>query len=197
MFNDFKKAVEQKKGDKSEVEAFKTVMEAESMDVNEVLVRAEQLVLIGLMKAGERSRPIVINYEEGHEYPKPDRFVTFEELNLAEDLVGLQDVLDVVPDPCFETGAIMHPFEGLELFNLETVYGAKKNGRAHLTLAEAVSQLAQKYDRGETFFFYICDSAEDCQYLTSLEGYQAYRVAVYKPQRVEAGMLPNVNIVFE
>lgn len=194
-FNRFKKMINSKDGDPQEIEVFHDIKEAESMSVEDLLKFGKRFVLIGIMDDLVYTRPIVYNRKDGYLYPKADKFAIFPQLSLLQDIPELQEIIDEVPVPCFETGAIVRPFDDMELVNVEVVYGHESAQKTpHLTLAEIVSQLAKRYDDPkEVYFFYVCDSAEDCGNLTEI-GYHAYKVAVYGTTNLTDDMIPDIMV---
>ena len=193
--NRFKKMVSSTLRGQQEIEIFRDIKRAEDLSVDKLLRFGKKFVLMGVMEDSIYARPIVYNYKEGCLYPKADKFAIFKQIDLLQDIVEQQEFINEVPVPCFETGAIVQSFEGMELVNIEVVYGhSSAQGTPHLTLAEVVSQLSQIYDDdGDVYFFYVCDPAEDCGNLTKA-GYLAYRVAVYSTSNVTEKMIPEITV---
>ncbi len=196
--NAFKEAVAQKKSEnaKLEISDFASIKNAENMDVKDLLEAGRHLVLIGLWDKRFGSRPTVYNLHDGAEYPKHETIAFFPMIDLRQNLIEMQDVIDVVPDPEFELNMIIRPGDELNLVNVEQVFGkaVKKDGefKPHLTLAEVISQLAPHYKTQGKYYFYVCDAAEDACNLTSIAGYHAYRVAVYVARMQPTGVEPDL-----
>lgn len=196
--NAFKKAVAQKQSEnaKLEISDFASIKNAENMDVKDLLEAGRHLVLIGLFDKRFGSRPIVYNMHDGAEYPKHETIAFFPMIDLRQNLIEMQDVIDVVPDPEFELNIIIRPGDGLNLVNIEQVFGkaVKRDSefKPHLTLAEVISQLAPHYKTQGKYYFYVCDAAEDACNLTSIAGYHAYRVAIYVARMQPTGVEPDL-----
>lgn len=196
--NAFKEAVAQKRSEnaKLEISDFASIKNAENMDLKDLLEAGRHFVLIGLIDKRFGSRPTVYNLHDGAEYPKHEIITFFPMIDLRQNLIEMQDVIDVVPDPEFDLNMIIRPGDELNLVNVEQVFGkaVMKNNKLEpgLTLAEVVSQLALNYKTQGKYYFYVCDAAEDACNLTSIAGYHAYRVAVYTTRMQTTGVEPDL-----
>lgn len=200
LFNRFKELVSTKKepGWEKEIEIFSDIKNAEDMDIADLLKYGRRFVLIGVVDPKFSHRPIVCNYAEGSDYPKPEKIAFFPQIDLLQDIIEMQDTIDIVTDPKIDLAMVEHQFDDdFTLLNVEVVYGkaCKKAKRVvpQLTLAEVVSQLAPRYHSMHELAFYVCDPAEECGNLTRA-GYHAYRVAVYKPAQLSEDELPDLSV---
>lgn len=197
-YNRFKEAVTQRECEnaKSEISDFAGMKKAENMDVAELFEAGKRLILIGVFDEKFSNRPIVYNNHTGSEYPTHDYLAFFKMMDFRQNLIELQDIIDVVPDPAFDLNMITRPCDEMTLVSIEQVYGKAVNKGnqlvANLTLAEVLSQLAPRYSEDDTFFFYVCDAAECCDNLTHFGGYHAYRIAVFAPERVPNDVIPDL-----
>ena len=196
--NAFMKAVAQKKSEnaKFEILDFVSIKNAENTEEKDLLDVGRHLVLIGLCDKRFNPRPIVYNFYDGAEYPKHEKIAFFPMIDLHQNLIEMQDVIDVVPDPEFKLNMVIRPGDELKLVDIERVFGkaVMKNDKLEpsLTLAEVLSQLAPNYKTKGKYYFYVCDSAKDACNLTSIAGYHAYRVAIYVARVQPTGVEPDL-----
>ena len=160
------------------------------MPVNDIFKVGKRLLLAGLIDKKISKRPIVFNMDARR--PSVEGVVLFPQLDLLQNIIELQDIIDIVPDPKRDLKYIQHEAdtESLCLLEIETVYGKdliKKQKRPgasfvpHLTMAEVISQISPRYSYGDDSLFFTVYGMDDVAEELAEAGYHAYRVAVFEP----------------